>query len=292
MLVTATRKTVREWAHAVRAGGETVALVPTMGSLHRGHASLVDLARAHADRVAISIFVNPLQFGPGEDFERYPRDIEGDLETMGAAGVDLVFTPEPEEIYPSGEGWVAVVPERGADVLCGRSRPGHFRGVLTVVAKLFGIFAPDVAVFGQKDFQQLTLIRRMVRDLEMPIRIEAGPTVREPDGLALSSRNRYLAGEDRRNALALVGSLRACEKLFSEGVTDPAAFRAEMRRAGGSGLSLEYGEVVDPDTLEPVDRVSSGSVCVVAGRVGATRLIDNVILRDLREDPIPPGFHG
>lgn len=278
MLVATTQAEVRRWSKAAHADGRRTALVPTMGALHRGHTSLVDIARQAADTVAMSIFVNPLQFGRGEDFDRYPRDLDADLAIAEAAGVDLVFAPTVEEMYPSGEPWIAVVPEKGADVLCGRFRPGHFRGVLTVVAKLFGIFTPDVAVFGRKDYQQLVLIRRMVADLDMPIEILEGPTVREPDGLALSSRNRYLSPEDRERALSLVHSLEDCHRLFEAGERDPEPYRRRMHHPGIDGVSIEYGEVVHPTELTPVERVERGSVCAIAARVGNTRLIDNLVL--------------
>jgi pantoate--beta-alanine ligase len=278
MLVVRTRAEVGSWIADCRAGGATVALVPTMGSLHPGHLSLVEIAAAAGARVGVSIFVNPLQFGADEDFDRYPRDLERDLELAEDAGVALVFAPSVQEMYPSGEPWVTVVPERGSDSLCGRSRPGHFRGVLTVVAKLFGIFSADLAVFGQKDYQQLALIRRMVADLNMPLEIVGGPIVRDPDGLAMSSRNRYLSAEDRRRALALVNALDACHHLFQSGEGDAAAYRRLLHDVQASGVSVEYGEVVHPLTLEALDRVDQGSVCAIAGRVGSTRLIDNLIL--------------
>jgi pantoate--beta-alanine ligase len=269
-----TRTEARAWR---KAHPET-ALVPTMGSLHEGHLSLVAIARREAPAVAMSIFVNPLQFGTGEDFETYPRDMERDLELAERAGVDLVFAPPVEEMYPDGEPWVEVVPRRGADRLCGAGRPGHFTGVLTVVARLFGIFAPEAAVFGEKDFQQLALIRRMVRDLEMEVRVIGAPTVREPDGLAMSSRNRYLSPGDRERALGLSAALRECAALFGRGARDADAFRHALQLARDYGVSVEYADVVDPETLEPAERVRAGHVCAIAGRVGETRLIDNLIL--------------
>jgi pantoate--beta-alanine ligase len=278
MIQAGTKGEVRDWVRDARAAGERTALVPTMGYLHEGHLSLIRLAREGADRVAVSIFVNPLQFGPNEDLARYPRDLDRDLELAREAGAELVFTPTVEEMYPGGEPWVAVVPERGADRLCGASRPGHFRGVLTVVAKLFGIFTPDVAYFGQKDFQQLTLIRRMVAELDMPLQVRAGPTVREPDGLAMSSRNVYLTPDERSHALALRGALAKAEEAFAAGEKDPAVYREILLAADGPMLALEYGEVVDPETLEPATEVRAGTVCAIAGRVGKTRLIDNTIL--------------
>jgi pantoate--beta-alanine ligase len=278
MEVVRAKPEIREHTRAARQAGERVALVPTMGYLHQGHLSLVERAREVADRVILSIFINPLQFGAGEDLERYPRDLDRDLELARSCGVDVVFAPDTAEMYPDGEPWIAVVPERGADLLCGATRPGHFRGVLTVVAKLFGIVRPDAAVFGQKDFQQLTLIRRMVGDLEMGIEIVAAPIVREPDGLALSSRNVYLSEEERRRALALSRGLMACQELFARGEQDAERFRSVLESVGGSGVELEYAEVIDPDTLLRVERVETGSVCAIAARVGATRLIDNVVL--------------
>lgn len=278
MRLAGTRSDVREWVAGARRDGETVALVPTMGYLHPGHLSLVDLAAGSADRVALSIFVNPLQFGAGEDLERYPRDLDRDLELARDAGVDLVFAPTAAEMYPDGEPWVAVSPERGADRLCGASRPGHFRGVLTVVAKLLGIFTPDTAVFGQKDYQQLVLIRRMVEDLDLPVRVHAAAIVREPDGLAMSSRNIYLGPEERERARSLSEALRVCGEMFFSGSMDAGAYLRTMEELTRDRVDLEYAQVVDPRTLEPVERVFEGAVCAMAARVGGTRLIDNRIL--------------
>jgi pantoate--beta-alanine ligase len=278
MRLVTTRAEVRAWSSTLRSAGQRSALVPTMGYLHEGHLSLAEIGRGRADLVALSIFVNPLQFGPSEDFESYPRDLERDLALAESAGADLVFAPVVAEMYPAGEPRVAVIPQRGADVLCGASRPGHFGGVLTVVSKLFGIFTPDVAVFGQKDFQQLTLIRNMTVDLDMPVEIVSAPIRREPDGLAMSSRNRYLSAEERTRALALVRALRECEDLFTAGVSDAAEYRLRMHKAEGVGVSIEYGEVVHPETLEPLRSITSGSLCAIAARVGRTRLIDNHLL--------------
>ena len=263
----------------LRAGGATVALVPTMGYLHAGHMSLVDRARELADHVALSIFVNPLQFGPTEDLERYPRDLERDLELASARGVALVFAPPAEEMYPLGEPQVTVAPGALADRLEGAVRPGHFRGVLTVVAKLFGIFQPDVAVFGQKDWQQAALIRRMVAELEMPVRMEVAPTVREPDGLAMSSRNVYLSDVERRRALSLSRGLERSRALFAAGERDAETLRAALWGAMSvDGVEPEYAAVADPLSLEPVRTAAPGTVCLVAARVGRTRLIDNAVL--------------
>ncbi len=278
MEVVRTKNEMRHHAQTVRLRGERLALVPTMGYLHEGHASLARVAREGADRVVLSIFINPLQFGAGEDLERYPRDLERDLELARSSGVDAVFAPDTSEMYPDGEPWVAVVPELGADQLCGATRPGHFRGVLTVVAKLFGIVTPHLAVFGQKDYQQLTLIRRLVRDLEMGIEIVGAPVVREEDGLALSSRNVYLTESERTRALALSRGLNACRELFSKGERDARRFQAVLESLGGAGVELEYAEVIDPETLRRVEVVEVGSVCAIAARVGNTRLIDNIIL--------------
>jgi pantoate--beta-alanine ligase len=269
------RRAVRE----VRAGGGTVALVPTMGYLHEGHMSLVDRARETADWVAMSIFVNPMQFGPREDLARYPRDLERDLEMARGRGVDLVFAPEVGEMYPHGEPQVSVVPGALAERMEGAIRPGHFRGVLTVVAKLFGIFHPDVAVFGQKDFQQAALIRRMALDLDLGVRVEVAPIVREPDGLAMSSRNVYLSPEERERARALSRGLERSRALFAAGERDAEALRASLWNAMSvEGVEPGYAEVVDALTLEPVAQAAPGAVLLVAARVGRTRLIDNAVL--------------
>lgn len=274
-----TRAEVRgEIAHA-REAGERVALVPTMGFLHEGHLSLIDRARELADYVALSVFVNPLQFGAGEDLERYPRDLDRDVDLAEARGARLVFAPSVAEMYPAGPPAVSVTPGEMADRLCGASRPGHFAGVLTVVAKLFGIFAPDWAVFGQKDFQQAALIRRMVDDLDMAVQVEVAPLVRAADGLALSSRNTYLSSEERERALALSRALRRCAALFAAGEDNAHALSAAARKTlAEPGVETEYAELVDPVSLRSVDRVVPGTVCAVAARVGRTRLIDNTVL--------------
>jgi pantoate--beta-alanine ligase len=279
MRVVATKDEVRAFVREARAAGETVALVPTMGYLHEGHLSLVDRARECADRVMMSIFVNPLQFGPTEDLARYPRDLERDLEMARGRGVDLVFAPSVDEMYPHGEPQVSVIPGALAERMEGAIRPGHFRGVLTVVAKLFGIFHPDVAVFGQKDFQQAALIRRMALDLDLGVRVEVAPIVREPDGLAMSSRNVYLSGEERERALALSRGLERCRALFAAGERDAEALRASLWNAlAVPGVEPEYAEAADPLTLQPVAQAAPGTVLLVAARVGRTRLIDNVVL--------------
>lgn len=270
----------REYVAAERRAGARIALVPTMGALHEGHLQLVDHARRHADRVLISVFVNPLQFGPGEDFTRYPRNAEGDTRLARARGVDAVFAPPVEEVYPDGASGVIISAPGLRDRLCGAFRPGHFDGVLTVVAKLFNIVLPDVAVFGQKDFQQAVLIRRMARDLDFPLRIEVAPIVREPDGLAMSSRNAYLAGSERTRATALYRGLRAAQDAWRTGERDAPSLELTARSVidAEGGVAVQYLEVVHPETLEGVSRAEPGSVIAVAAFVGGTRLIDNLIL--------------
>jgi pantoate--beta-alanine ligase len=264
-----------------RAGGRRVGLVPTRGALHDGHASLMRVARERVGDgpVVVSIFVNPLQFGAGEDLDRYPRTLEADLEVCRREGVDLVFAPSVEEVYPGGEPQVTVDPGPLADVLEGAIRPGHFRGVLTVVAKLFGLVRPDVAVFGEKDYQQLVLIRRMVLDLNLGVDVVGAATRREDDGLALSSRNAYLDGEQRLQAAALSRTLRAAQEVAGYGA-DVAldAARAELRST--TGVDLDYLALTDPELGELPDDVPPGTPAriLIAARVGSTRLIDNMPL--------------
>lgn len=280
MRIARTRDELRRTLAELRRDG-SVALVPTMGYLHEGHLRLVDRAREVADHAVVSLFVNPLQFGPGEDLDRYPRDEAGDIDRLRARGAALLFAPTVDEMYPAGDPRVTVDPGAMAERLCGAFRPGHFRGVLTVVAKLFGIVRPDRAVFGAKDFQQVVLVRRMTRDLELGVEIETVETVREADGLAMSSRNAYLSESERRAAIGLVEGLRAAASAFGEGERDAAALLARLRSrvAEHDGLELQYAEVVHADTLEPVDPVSPGAVAMVAGFAGRTRLIDNLRLR-------------
>jgi pantoate--beta-alanine ligase len=248
-----------------------------MGFLHEGHLRLVDRARALAERVVVSIFVNPLQFGPTEDLARYPRDLPRDRQLAEGRGVDCLFVPEAAAMY-TGEPLVRVIPGAVADTLEGAARPGHFIGVLTVVAKLFHIVEPDVAVFGRKDFQQATLVKRLVQDLDFPVTIDVAPTVRELDGLALSSRNTYLSPDERRAALALSRGLRTLEQTWRGGEADPA----KVQRAGLEAMRVpdvtpEYCALID-EHLQPVSRVTAHTVAVVAARVGKTRLLDNVVL--------------
>jgi pantoate--beta-alanine ligase len=259
-----------------------------MGYLHAGHLSLLDRCRELANYVVVSIYVNPLQFGPNEDLARYPRDMERDLAATEERGVDLVFAPGDQELYPRQPA-VVVTPRRLADRLCGLSRPGHFEGVLTVVCKLFGIVQPDVSVFGQKDFQQAVLIKRMVADLNLPVRIEVAPIVREADGIALSSRNVYLSGEERAQASSLSRSLAAAVTAYRAGERDAARLESEVRAVmeAAGGVDVEYVAIVSADELEPVERADEHTVVAVAARVGMTRLIDNVWLerpdRDLEK---------
>ena len=257
-----------------------------MGALHAGHLSLVRRARDWADGagasgvVILSIFVNPTQFGPDEDFEAYPRPLDSDLEKARENGVDLVFAPESESVmYPEGEPRITVDPGTMADRLCGAHRPGHFRGVLTVVAKLFGLVNPDRAVFGRKDFQQAVLVRRMVRELHLPVEVETAPVVREEDGLAMSSRNAYLSSGEREAARALPEALRLVRSRFGEGERDAGALAAAAREhLEAAGLEPEYVEVVDPDDLQRVELAEHDAVCAIAAYAGETRLIDNAPL--------------
>lgn len=272
---------IRERVLRARMGeGRTVALVPTMGYLHEGHLSLVDRAVELADLVVMSVFVNPLQFGEGEDLEAYPRDLDRDAALARERGVHVVFAPGIDEMYPAGEPLVTVDPGPMADVLCGAHRPGHFRGVLTVVAKLFNIVRPDVAVFGRKDYQQAVLVERMTRDLNLPVRIEKAPVVREDDGLAMSSRNEYLSPEERAQAPALHRGLVRARDRFLDGEAEAGAlleaFRSEV--SGQPDVRVQYAEVVNPETLEPVVKAETGHVMAVAAFLGETRLIDNVVL--------------
>jgi pantoate--beta-alanine ligase len=270
---------MRSASRAMRREGRRLGFVPTMGALHEGHLSLVRAAKTACDVVAASIFVNPTQFGPNEDLVKYPRSFDRDCELLEREGVELLFAPSVEEMYPAGAvTWVTVggLSER----LDGRSRPGHFRGVTTVVAKLFNIVEPDAAFFGQKDAAQVAIIRRMVRDLDLPVEIVVCPIVREADGLAMSSRNAYLDPEQRKRALVLHRSLMRVQRLAEGGERDAAKLLAAGRAefAGEAAVRLDYFEIVDPDTLDSVQDVSGGARVAVAAVVGSTRLIDNVLL--------------
>ncbi len=257
-------------------------LVPTMGALHDGHLSLVRAAKSRCDAVTVSIFVNPTQFCPTEDFAKYPRTFERDRDLLQKEGVDFIFAPSVEEMYPAGAStWVTV--EGMSDRLCGRSRPGHFRGVATVVAKLFHIVQPDLAFFGQKDAAQAAIIRRMVRDLNLPVEIVVCPIVREPSGLAMSSRNAYLSAEQKQSALVLYGSLQEIQRRFHSGERESDKLIAAGKRivAADTSVRLDYLEIVDPETLEPLPAVSRPALAAIAAFVGTTRLIDNVLLCNL-----------
>ncbi len=270
---------MRAASRAARREGKRVGFVPTMGALHEGHLSLVRAAKSQCDVVVASIFVNPLQFGPKEDLAKYPRDFDRDCELLKKEGVDFLFAPPVEEMYPAGA-VTHVTVEGLTDRLCGRSRPGHFRGVTTVVAKLFHIVEPDVAFFGQKDAAQLAIIRQMVRDLNFAVEIEACPIVREPDGLAMSSRNAYLNPEERKAALALYRALKRLQELFDQGERN-AARLIEAGKAAFTGeevARLDYLEIVDSDSLESLAEVKRTALAAVAGFVGTTRLIDNLML--------------
>jgi len=270
---------LRRWVRAAREAPRGVALVPTMGYLHEGHLTLVDEARRRAGAVVMSIFVNPLQFGPTEDLARYPRDLARDRRLAAARGVDALFVPSVETMYPPGSE-IRVVPGLTAERWEGAARPGHFAGVLTVVAKLFHLAQPDLAVFGRKDIQQAVLIRQMVRDLDWPLEIVVVPTVREADGLALSSRNQYLDPADRRRALVLSSALRAAHEAFRAGERRASALAEVIRAtlAREASVRVDYVAIAEPVALAPVETVDEETVVALAGRVGGTRLIDNIVL--------------
>jgi pantoate--beta-alanine ligase len=264
---------------AVRARGKSIGLVPTMGALHAGHLSLVEASRRECDFTVVTVFVNPSQFGPNEDFARYPRTLVADLAALASLGVDLVFAPPTEEIYRPGHDTFVEV-GRASAPLEGRFRPGHFRGVATVVLKLFNLVQPNAAYFGRKDYQQSLVIRRMVEDLDLPIEVRVCPTVREPDGLALSSRNAYLSADERRRALAISRSLRLAAELARQGTLDSQSILEKMRAvlAEAGGIEVDYIALVNPDTLEDVERIAGPTVAAIAAKVGKTRLIDNEIV--------------
>jgi pantoate--beta-alanine ligase len=266
-------------AQALSAAGKSVGLVPTMGALHAGHLSLVRRARAECDAVIATIFVNPAQFGPSEDFSRYPRTLERDLELLADLGCDLVFAPPHDEVYPAGFSTYVEPPAVGA-TLEGKHRPGHFRGVATVVLKLLNLIPADVAYFGQKDYQQSLVIQHMVRDLNLPVKIAVCPIVREADGLALSSRNRYLSPTERQQALALSRSLKRAEELVRSGQRDAAAIAEAMRRELTNARieRIDYATVADAQSLAELNTLDRPAVALVACFVGTTRLIDNCLL--------------
>jgi pantoate--beta-alanine ligase len=279
MLIAKTIAEARAAVAKLRAEGRCVGLVPTMGALHEGHLSLVRAAKAHCSAVVATIFVNPTQFAPGEDFAKYPRTFEADSALLEAEGVDVLFAPEAAEMYPEGASTVVEVAGI-SDRLDGVSRPGHFRGVATVVAKLFNIVQPNHAFFGQKDAAQLAVLRRMVRDLHFNLELVVCPTVREADGLAMSSRNRYLSAEARGQALVLGRALRRIEARIAAGVVDAAALidAGFAVLAAEPEIRVDYLRIVDPETLEDVADVSAGALVAVAAVVGPARLIDNVVI--------------
>ena len=270
---------LRRWIRGQRGARRRIGLVPTMGYLHEGHLRLVDEARRRADAVVMSLFVNPLQFGPNEDYLRYPRDLDRDRALAAARGVDALFIPSTDTMYPSGAE-VRVVPGPTGDRWEGAARPGHFTGVLTVVAKLLHLVEPDVACFGRKDVQQVVLIAQMVRDLDWPVEIVVVPTVREPDGLALSSRNAYLDPAERQQAAGLSSALKAAHEAWRAGETTAQHLEGVMRQrlAIFPGVSVEYLAIVEPRALAPVTTVGADTIVALAARVGRTRLIDNVVL--------------
>jgi pantoate--beta-alanine ligase len=279
MLTVRTETDLRQAVDAWRTAGERIGFVPTMGALHPGHLSLVRLAREHASKVVASVFVNPAQFGPNEDFNRYPRQPEKDAAMLETAGCDLLFLPEVDTIYPPRHA-TFVEPAGAAEGLEGACRPGHFRGVATVVCALFNLVRADVAVFGEKDAQQLAVIRQMVRDLHLPVEIVPAPTIREVDGLAMSSRNAYLSPGERRAATVLHRALRAAETAISQGERRGDAVRERLREVLNTEplAHVEYAEVVSADNFQPVETLSGRLVLPLAVRIGGTRLIDNIRL--------------
>jgi len=279
MQIARTIESTRAIVKAARAEGKTVGLVPTMGALHTGHISLIEAAVRECDFIVVSIFVNPTQFGAGEDFEKYPRPLEADLEMCRKAGVDLVFAPTAEQMYgPENLTWVRV--EKLTDRLCGEFRPGHFRGVTTVCARLFNIVLPDAAYFGQKDGQQAVVIGRMVADLKMPLQIVVCPTVREADGLAVSSRNDYLSEQQRKDATSIYKSLVKCREMIEAGVRDREHIIGQMRKIleGIGSMEIEYISLVDAETLETYEPLGGRIMAAVAVRLGSARLIDNIVV--------------
>ncbi len=272
---------LRRELDVVRRQGKSIGLVPTMGALHQGHLSLVDTCREECDWTVVSIFVNPSQFGPGEDLAKYPRTLDADLDALADRGVEVAFVPAADEIYrPGHDTWVEV--GAVAEPMEGRRRPGHFRGVATIVLKLFGMVGPDLAYFGQKDFQQALVIRRMVEDLDVPVEIRVCPTVREQDGLAMSSRNAHLDPEARRDALTLRQALQAATQMVEQGERDTRTIAEQMRRiiAPVEGAKIDYIALVDPETLEPVETIRGPTLAALAVNIGGTWLLDNCLLAD------------
>ena len=279
MQVVNTIADVRRLTAAARLAGQTIGLVPTMGFLHDGHAALITAAAADCQLVVVSIFVNPTQFGPSEDFHAYPRDLQRDVRTCQAAGAHVIFAPAVGEMYPDGFGTHVEVGGLG-DLLCGASRPGHFRGVATVVAKLFGIVQPDRAYFGQKDYQQTLVIRRMVADLNLPVEVVVRPTVRHPDGLAMSSRNTYLSSTERAAATVVYRGLQAARQAIAAGERDVATIKRELEGIIGAEplARLDYLAIASPEDLSPLELVAPTTLVALAVWIGRTRLIDNILI--------------
>jgi pantoate--beta-alanine ligase len=270
---------MQKLADVFRKQGRTIGFVPTMGFLHAGHVSLMQRARQECDIVVASIFVNPTQFGPGEDFDRYPRDEAGDRATCEASGVDVLFMPAASAMYPETP-IVFVIVEGISEILEGAVRPGHFRGVATVVAKLLNSVKPHTVFFGQKDYQQCAVIKRMVKELDMGVEVQVLPTVREPDGLAMSSRNSYLSADERRKAAAIHRALTSAAQLARTGATVPAELKNAMQSVlrEETGIVVDYLEVADPETLAPLSSAKDSMVLLAAVRLGCTRLIDNIVI--------------
>ena len=276
-----------------KSNGKKVGLVPTMGALHNGHKSLIDIARKECDIVVVSIFVNPTQFGENEDFDKYPRDLEKDKELCQKAGCDIIFHPEPEEMYPDfikgaplkenlkvkELSYIVKVPEKFTNKLCGKSRPGHFDGVCTIVLKLFNVVKPDIAYFGQKDIQQLIIIKNMCRNLNLDVKIQGCPIVREPSGLAMSSRNTYLTEEQRKNASTIFKVLSNIEFLVNEGKTDKGEVFEESLKLLHDDIIVEYLEVCDIDTLDYSEKILHNNFIAIAAKIGNVRLIDNMVIK-------------
>ncbi|MBN1392482.1 MAG: pantoate--beta-alanine ligase [Sedimentisphaerales bacterium] len=279
MKIAKTIKSVRQLVQNARSKGKKIGFVPTMGALHIGHISPIEKAKQQTDFVVVSIFVNPTQFGPSEDFKKYPRPLKKDLSICRKADVDVVFAPAAEQMY-SRENLTWVNVEKLTEPLCGRFRPGHFRGVATVCTKLFNIVMPDIAFFGQKDAQQAIVIKRMVADLNMPLKIVICPTVREPSGLAVSSRNQYLTARQKEDAAFVYKSLQKCRQLIKDGVLDSKTIVNQMRKVLKQVLSIkiEYISIVDAETLKEVDKLAGKVLIAAAVKIGSTRLIDNILL--------------
>jgi pantoate--beta-alanine ligase len=279
MEVAETIESVTRLVKAARTSGKKIGFVPTMGALHIGHISLIEAAKEKSGFVVVSIFVNPTQFGPGEDFEKYPRPLDADLEVCRKAGVNVVFAPPQKQMYPCENlTWVNV--EKLTESLCSRSRPGHFRGVTTVCAKLFNIVAPDMAFFGQKDAQQTVIIKRMVADLNVPLEIVVCPTVRQPDGLAISSRNQYLTAGQQKDATLIYKSLQKCREMIDAGVRDSRKIITRMRKilTQAPSIKVEYISIVNAETLQDLELITGKVLAAVAVRIGPARLIDNILL--------------